>query len=241
MTLTPDDDLAAAEYALGTLDPGERAGLAARRLREPELDAAIRAWEARLSPLAEAAPPLEPPSDYLAAIEARIRAASPGSPAAPSDAIVLALRRSASRWRAAAIGAASLAAMLAIGVVFRETTREGVPHEYVAVLQKDASSPAFAVTVNLDSREFTVRPVAAPAASGKSYELWLINDKLGAPRSLGVIDAAGATRAGKLAGFDRGVVEQATYAVTLEPPGGSPDGKPSGAPVFVGKLIPVGP
>jgi len=29
--------------------------------------------------------------------------------------------------------------------------------------------------------------------------------------------------------------------VTLEPSGGSPDGKPSGAPVFVGKLIPVTP
>jgi len=34
MTVTPDDDFAAAEYALGTLDPGERAVMAARRLRE---------------------------------------------------------------------------------------------------------------------------------------------------------------------------------------------------------------
>jgi anti-sigma-K factor RskA len=28
---------------------------------------------------------------------------------------------------------------------------------------------------------------------------------------------------------------------TVEPPGGSPDGKPCGPPVFFGKLIPVGP
>ena len=59
MTLSPDDDFAAAEFALGTLDPGERATLAARRLREPELDAAIRAWEARLSPLADATTPID--------------------------------------------------------------------------------------------------------------------------------------------------------------------------------------
>ena len=77
MTISPDDDFAAAEYALGTLDPSERATLAARRLREPELDEAIRGWEARLAPLAEAAPELEPPRDLLPAIEARIRGASP--------------------------------------------------------------------------------------------------------------------------------------------------------------------
>ena len=77
MTISSDDDFAAAEYALGTLDASERATLAARRLREPELDEAIRAWEERLAPLAEAAPEIEPPHDLLPAIEARIRGASP--------------------------------------------------------------------------------------------------------------------------------------------------------------------
>jgi anti-sigma-K factor RskA len=234
MTVTPDDDFAAAEYALGTLDPSERATLAARRLREPDLDEAIRAWEARLAPLAEAAPAIEPPGDYLAAIEARIRAAPP----AP-DGSVIALRRSVTRWRAAAIAASVVAAMLAIGFAVRETTREAVPHEYVAILQKDAASPAVEVTVNLDTRELTVRPVAAQPPPGKAYELWIIDAKLGAPRSLGVIGEGG--RAANLSAYDPAVVAGATYAVTVEPPGGSPTGQPSGAPVFVGKLIPVGP
>ncbi len=236
MTVAPDDDFAAAEYALGTLSPGERAELAARRLREPELDAAIRAWEQRLAPLAEAAPPIEPPGDYLAAIETRIRERSPATPA---DGAVVAMRRAMARWRAAAIAATAVAAALAIGFVVRETTRGAVPHEYVAILQKDAASPAFEVTVDLDRQELTVRPVAARAPPGKSYELWIIDDKLGAPRSLGVIGET--ARAASLSAYDRGVVEGATYAVTEEPPGGSPTGKPSGAPVFVGKLIPVGP
>jgi anti-sigma-K factor RskA len=244
MSLSPEDDFAAAEFALGTLDPAERTALAARRLREPELEAAIRGWEERLAPLAEAVPPIEPPRDYFQDIQARLRApaatATPIRPRPVDDAIA-ALKGCLARWRAAAIGAASLAAMLAIGFVARETTRETAPREYVAVLQKDAASPAFAVTVNLDTREMTVRPVAAPAPAGKSYELWIIDKQLGAPRSLGVIDAANVVRADKLAAFDRAVVADATYAVTIEPPGGSPDGKPSGAPVWLGKLIPVGP
>jgi anti-sigma-K factor RskA len=238
MTVTPDDDFAAAEYALGTLDPGERAVMAARRLREPDLDEAIRAWEARLAPLAEAAGPIEPPRDLLPAIEARIRGAPPEEPA---SATLAGLRRSVTRWRAAAIAASIVAGVLAVGFVARETAREAAPHEYVAVLQKDAASPAFAITVDLDKREFTVRPVAAAAPPGKAYELWLIEPKIGAPRSLGVIAADSATRGANLAQYDRAVVEGATYAVTVEPPGGSPDGKPSGPPVFVGKLIPVGP
>jgi anti-sigma-K factor RskA len=241
MTLAPDDDFAAAEYALGTLDPSERATLAARRVREPELDQAIRAWEARLAPLAEAAPAIEPPRDVLAAIEARIGASpSAAGPSAPQpDSSVVALRRSVSLWRSAAIAASVVAAMLAIGFVVRESTREAVPHEFVAILQKDAGSPAIEVTVNLDRRELTVRPVAAQAPPGKSYELWIIDAKLGAPRSLGVIGDTG--RAANLSAYDPAVVENATYAVTVEPPGGSPDGKPSGPPVFVGKLIPIGP
>jgi anti-sigma-K factor RskA len=241
MSLAPEDDALAAEFALGTLDAAERATLAARRLREPELDKAIYAWEARLSPLAETVPPIEPARDYLAHIEARIHAPPPLSRAPEGDPVVVGLRVRVARWRAAAVGAASLAAMLAAGIVVREGTHATAPHEFVAILQKSADAPAFAVTVNIDTRELTVRPVSAPAPSGKSYELWIIAAKLGAPRSLGVIDAADVTRANRLAGYDPGVVTDATYAVTVEPRGGSPDGKPSGPPVFVGKLIPVGP
>jgi anti-sigma-K factor RskA len=238
MSLTPDDDSNAAEFALGTLDEGERASLAARRPREPELDAAIAAWERRLAPLSESIPPVEPPRDFLGDIEARIEAGvqSPGQSADVVD-----LTRRLRRWRFNAIAASAIAAALAIGIGLRESTRVRAPHEFVAVLQKSADSPAFIVTVNLDSRDLTVRPVAPPPQAGKAYELWIIDDKLGAPRSLGVIDPANLTANPGLNRFDRAIVEQATYAVTIEPPGGSPTGAPSGAPVFVGKLFPTGP
>jgi anti-sigma-K factor RskA len=239
MSLSPQDDLSAAEFALGTLDAGERAALAARRLREPDLDAAIQAWEGRLAPLAESVPALEPPRDFLGDIEARIAAADRTRGENPD---IVDLTRRLRRWRIGALAASALAAALAIGVGLRESMRVATPHEFVAVLQKSADEPAFVVTVNLDTRDLTVRPVAAPPQAGKAYELWIIdNDKLGAPRSLGLIDAAAPTVNPNLNRFDRAVVESATYAVTVEPPGGSPNGKPSGAPVFVGKLFPTGP
>jgi anti-sigma-K factor RskA len=234
MSLSPEDDLNAAEFALGTLDATERTSIAARRQREVELDEAIVAWEMRLAPLGEAVPEAEPPRDYLPDIQARL-----DRPSANED--VATLSRALSRWRAAAIAAGSIAAALAVGLVARETTRTATPHEFVAVLQKGPDQPAFIVAVNLDERSLTVRPVAPPPQPGKSYELWIIEAKLGAPRSLGVIDQSATTANPKLRNYDPAVVQDATYAVTIEPVGGSPTGQPSGAPVFVGKLIPTGP
>ena len=40
-----------------------------------------------------------------------------------------------------------------------------------------------------------------------------------------------------LASYDAETVKAATFAVTIEQAGGSPDGKPTSAPVFAGKLI----
>jgi len=44
--------------------------------------------------------------------------------------------------------------------------------QYVAVLQKDGGSPAFILTVDGATRNFTVRKVGAAADPGKSFELW---------------------------------------------------------------------
>jgi anti-sigma-K factor RskA len=111
------------------------------------------------------------------------------------------------------------------------------PAQYVAVLQKDGGSPAFILTVDGATRNFTVRKVDAAAEPGKSYELWVISDRLGAPRSLGVIGDGDFTARPALAAYDANIVRNATYAVTVEPSGGSPTGKPTSAPVFAGKLI----
>ena len=109
--------------------------------------------------------------------------------------------------------------------------------QYVAVLQQSGGAPAFILTVDAATRNFTVRKVGAAAEPGKSFELWLISDRLPQPRSLGVIGGGDFTARPVLASYDAFTVDTATYAVTVEQAGGSPDGKPHSAPVFTGKLI----
>jgi anti-sigma-K factor RskA len=174
---------------------------------------------------------------------------------------VIRFAKQARRWRnvatvATAI-AAALVAMIALGayqpdllpdglrpkprtqVVEVKTPPTSAPPsaQYVAVLQSQGGAPAFILTVDGASKNFTVRKVGAAAEPGKSFELWLISDRLPRPRSLGVIGGGDFTARAVLAAYDAEVINGATYAVTLEQAGGSPDGNPHSAPVFTGKLI----
>jgi anti-sigma-K factor RskA len=174
---------------------------------------------------------------------------------------IIQLSATARRWRNIATAttaiAAALVAMITVGAYqpdllpdrFRPTPRTQVVEaktapataqpsaQYVAVLQKDGGSPAFILTVDGATKNFTVRKVGAAAEPGKSFELWLISDKLPQPRSLGVIGGGDFTARPVLASYDADTIKAATYAVTVEQQGGSPDGKPTSAPVFAGKLI----
>ena len=107
----------------------------------------------------------------------------------------------------------------------------------MAVLQRDADSPAFLLTVDVANRSLTVRRVAADTQAGKSHELWLISNCFPAPRSLGVIAPDTFTVRPLQAAYDPEILEAATYAVSLEPEGGSPTGAPTGPVLFLGKLV----
>ena len=111
--------------------------------------------------------------------------------------------------------------------------------QYVALLQgPGGGGPAFILTVDAATRNFTVRKVSADAAeAGKSLELWLISDRLPQPRSLGVIGTGDFTARPVLASYDANTINAATSAVTVEQAGGSPDGKPHSTPIYTGKLI----
>jgi anti-sigma-K factor RskA len=235
--MTDDNDIngLAGEYVLGTLDDDERASVAARRLREPRLNEAIVAWERRLAPLTETTVPVAPPAALFPKIEDRIHRNSIGF--GEKDEIID-LGRRMQFWRTTAFVASALAASLVVAIGAREFQSKPKHNNLVAVLQKDAASPAFLVTVDVDDRVMTVRPVAAKPEPGKSYELWLVQDSLGTPKSLGVIDERHPTERPTLAAYKRDVIESATFAVSLEPEGGSPTGQPTGPVVFAGKLIP---
>ncbi len=173
---------------------------------------------------------------------------------------VIRLSIEARRWRNVATLttaiAAALVAMIAVGVYQPDLLPERIrpkprtqvvevktpsapapSAQYVAVLQKEGGSPGFILTVDGATKNFWIRKVGASAEPGRSFELWLISDKLQQPRSLGVIGSGDFTARPVLASYDPDLINTATYAVTVEQAGGSPDGKPHSAPVFTGKLI----
>ena len=174
---------------------------------------------------------------------------------------VIRLSGQARRWRNVASFttaiAAALVAMIAVGVYQPDLLPDGVrpkprvqvvevktpavsatpSAQYVAVLQKEGGAPAFILTVDGATKNFTVRKVGAAPEPGKSFELWLISDKLQRPRSLGVIGGGDFTARPVLSSYDNDTINNATYAVTIEQAGGSPDGNPHSAPVYAGKLV----
>jgi anti-sigma-K factor RskA len=113
MTEEEDIDGLAAEYVLGSLEAGERAGVGARQTRDAELAAAIEAWERRLAPLSEAAPGVAPPAELIERILAKI--AAQGAPVGRAAGVV-AMRRAAQRKVRLAIGAGALAACLVLAI-----------------------------------------------------------------------------------------------------------------------------
>lgn len=230
----PDDDPVAAEYVLGTLDDVELAAFEARRRADPSLELAIEAWERRFGPLCEAAPEIAPPPHLYPALIARLFGpTNTREVAALSD--FRDLKRSLWRWRSATAACAALAASLLTWIALAPASKQD--QKFVAVLQKDAGSPAVLLDVDIGARKLTIRPVSAEEPANKSYELWLISPSVGAPRSLGTLAPRGITLA-SLTPYDPATITGATYAVTLEPAGGSPTGAPSGPPVLTGRLTP---
>lgn len=235
MTEREDIDMLAAEYVLGTLPAGERASVAARRARDAGLDTAISAWQRRLAPLDAAVEPVAPPSDLFTRIEARLPAMT-AMPPRPADIVQLEAR--VRRWRRVGIGASALAASLALAIGLRETVLAPRPQTFVAVFQKDDALPSFLLSIDLGSRQLTIRPVAAEPQEGKIYQLWIASEQLGpAPRSLGLLEDAKAPTRKSLTDFDAALLRRATFGVSIEPPGGSPTGRPSGNPLHA-KLFP---
>ncbi len=229
-----------------------------RRLGElhamvPAVEPPPETWgrvQARLDGVAPSAEMLLPHPDQAA------RAAAEGN--------VVDLTRRLRHWRQATAALAALAAVLLAVVVTaafdpgilpaplrpkpveivktvtrevtKEVTREVNPGRFVAVLQANAQAPAFILTVDVASRTATVRRVSAEPQTGKSYQLWLISERFAGPRSLGLVGADEFARP-TLADYDPATISGATYAVSLEPEGGSPTGAPTGPVLFSAKLV----
>ena len=217
-----DSDFRAAEYVLGTLDAQERAAIEREAARDPVARARIQAWEHRLGPMADVVPAETPPPRLRAAL---LRAL-PGPAEVPQ---IAALRTQLRRWQIAAGGAgllaAGLALFLAVGPMFKSSDGR-----YLAVVQGGGALPALIVRVDTRTGIAQVRPVAAEPPADRSLELWYVGAQ--GPKPLGLV-GTGQSRVH----LPAGAAPDGVIAVSVEPPGGSPTGQPTGPVVYTGKLL----
>ena len=168
---------------------------------------------------------------------------------------VVQLARGVSRWRRMTVVMGAIAALLALYIGLAQFAPGLVPlgprtqvvarapgpaqlgARLVAVLQQEPTAPAFLLTVDPQSRTLVVRRVSATPEAGRSYELWLMSSQFPAPKSLGVVGNDEFTQRPIPGNFDVATLRAASYAVSLEPSGGSPSGVPTGPVLFTGKIV----
>jgi len=219
-------DRLAAEYVAGTLRGAARRRFEALLPAHPLLREATRAWQERLMPLTASIAPVQPSGEVWRRVSERIGG---GQAKATSGAW-----QRLSFWRALT----AFASVAAIGLAVLLANPTAVPPPIVVVLAATgapagAAPPASLVaSISGDGATLVARPIVPVSVQAdRSLELWAVPTS-GAPRSLGLLPGGSGTVAlrGKvLAGAD-------TLAVTLEPAGGSPTGKPTGPILYAGKF-----
>lgn len=212
----------AGEYVLGVLEPSERSEVEAALADNAELRRAVAFWQTHLHPLSALAPPAEPPAYTWDGIASRLDGAR-------GEALRSLWNRPAP-WRWATAVCAAIAAALALYMAFAPVPTES---RFVAVLHAPQQRQSnWLATIGHDG--LSISPIAEEHPPvGRAFELWAIAPGAAQPQALGVVPANGVLR---LAIVPPAVRAGATLAISVEPPGGSPTGKPTGPVVFVGAV-----
>lgn len=209
-------DEMAAEYVLGTLEARDAEAASELMARDAEFAGVVAGWERRLAPLLALAVPEAPPPGLWARIETTLGGTAP------------ARRPWAFPWPAFGLGASALAAGLAAFLVFRPNP----PPPLMTVLLTSQDQSAYLVEAERGQiRLAAVNPRGVQA--GRVMELWALPQGATAPTSLGIVPEGG-----RFSVTPRNIRPEPgmLIEITLEPPGGSPIGRPTGPILFIGRL-----
>lgn len=212
-------DVLAGEFVLGLLDPVQAREIENALTENRALRETVSFWEQKLYPLSALAKPADPPPGTWDAIAARVQLRK--SPSTSS-------RTGATPWKWATAGFAAAAAALVLYIAIPSSRPP-----LVAGLHTPQSQAAnWIATISPDGLRLLAITHEIPPAR-RVYELWAIAKPGAQPRALGLIPADGKFQ---LAALPKDVTAGATLAISIEPPGGSPTGLPTGPVVFVGVL-----
>jgi anti-sigma-K factor RskA len=230
-------DRLAADYVLGTLQGPARRRFEALLKAHPALSSAVIQWQTRLGVLSMDASPVEPNPKVWQRINQALFESEPNNPGVAAQA----LRWWHQLWLWQGMAATGTMAALALALLILQPAPP-MPAPIVVMLnsteaglqQASAHSAQFVASISADGKSLVLSPVAGTSITPQqALELWALPANGAAPRSLGLIATNKATliqRASVLEGT-------AAYAVSVEPSGGSPTGKPTGPVISVGKLM----
>lgn len=217
------------EYVLGLLDPHEAEAVEAEIERDPAMAKAVAESRDRFLEL-DLAGGAEPASEDLwarisASVDERVKSPAPDvSAAKPANDN----RRGLSFWRSTAV--ASLAACLLLVVGLGASLMMRPEPQVVAILVNDAGEPMVLVE-DFGDRSARITPLGdfAPP-DDRVMQVWTLPSKDLGPVSLGLLDD---WQSATLEGPDLPTPQETQlYEITLEQPGGSPTGRPTG-PILV--------
>lgn len=228
------------EYVLGLLEGAERAQVQQLIERDRAAAAMALAWENDFLALADRIAPQTPAPGVWVRIQSALGLA-PERPASvraqPSAASSSAGWRGVwdnlIAWRWLTVGLATAALMLAIF----PTPAPQAPAMHMAVLQApgETAKPGWVVTVQPNGDVVLDPLLQVAGAPGRSVELWTLAPNEKRPRSLGLVAAGEQIRLP--ASAVGSVHNNQLFEMTLEPEGGSPTGGPTGAILFIGRIV----
>ena len=223
-------DRLAAEFALGTSPARVRRRLSSLAQRDRVVADALTEWERRLAVLADGLPAVTPPPRVWARIVARLGLDS--NTAAPPP--VVRWWGRVGVWRALTI--VGFVAAVALGIAQFAQPPAPATAPIVVVLAGSDARPALIASAARGDRFLTIKAVgSATPGTGRVFELWALPQG-GAPKSLGVIPSGALVRVPLTAPADESLTNIPALAVSLEPPGGSPTGAPTGPVLYSGSI-----
>lgn len=227
----------AAEYVLGTMSARARRRLEAKLRENPALRRAVSDWEAKLVPMANTLPEMEPPARVWQAIQARLHHAQARAPGWFAN---LAF------WRFSSLAAGLMALGLIVVLMQPYFEAPVEPEGRMVVVMNDIQTHKPAMTATwepgqpgkTEARMIRIRVIGhAEMAQGTSWELWLLPGPDKQPVSLGLITTHETQTVVVPAALAAGLDSAAGLAMSVEPGGGSPTGVPSGPILYTGDCI----
>ncbi|MFP5497453.1 MAG: anti-sigma factor domain-containing protein [Gammaproteobacteria bacterium] len=222
-------DELASEYVLGTLPTEQRTEVEQRLATDADLRAAVDAWEQRLLPLTGQAAPATPSVYLWRRIERSLgHSATRDSPVSWWNRLAL--------WRG--LAGAGIAASLVLATLLLTRTAAINPTAYVVVLVTPQNQAPGWVIQASNTQEIQLIPLGImEVPADKTLQFWTKGEDWQGPVSLGLVKP-GQTLSVPLDKLPPLAPNQ-LFELTLENPGGSKTGKPTGPIQAIGRAVKV--